>query len=770
MSCQSERAAGHSEGVAAAAGRSLPGWRLAAAMGLLALIGHVVGQAADDDHGLVAGVGGVYRTGFWTPLVVPLRGDGSSTTRAWVADADGQLVGSPPAAEGDAERTISKARLSVRAGRPAAPLVIESLQAEQEASHSLPHEGSLAEQEEVIPGTSVPSTTPLLLLHGNLPAAAAAAAQLIAGERTPAAVVGLTDGPIPPGLAPRDLDAFDAAIICGRDVGSLSTATLAAIDGWVRLGGRLVFIAGESAEAVAASDTPAGGWLPGDEPRLVPLRSFGSLEAAARSGGLAGRVPRDGVRVPRFLRPAARSGVVEVFEGSRSDLPLVVRRAHGFGTITWLGLDLDLPWCAAWPGCDRLLATLLGGRSETDGSLLLAEAGRGRVPDLAGQLRVALDTFATETDRSAGDVPFQSGVPFEIIAGLGVLYALALYPLDWWLVTRSGRPWLSWITLPVFAAGFTAAAWGIGGLWGRDAPPRCHAAEVLDIDGAGGLIRGRSWLAARSPSNARLDLVIAAEPTLDVEAKAAAVSWFADSGGGFGGVDATAAHPSLAADSYRYGNTLAELVGVPIAAASSRLFEAEWTGHLAKLPLTSTLVRDARGLLRGQIMHHLPFQLLECRLLHGGWLYDIGELAPGERYDTEGGRGPRSLAAAVTRRIAVGDRDRAERWDSAGTDVARILEVAGFHEAAGGMAYTSLEPGRLRLDFSPLLSLDRGVLVGVAAAKVRGTAWNVCLHGDAETDPITLLPGAADGGMLVRITIPLPQASDPEDESVEEQP
>ncbi|NCX99379.1 MAG: hypothetical protein EBX35_12590, partial [Planctomycetia bacterium] len=94
--------------------------------------------------------------------------------------------------------------------------------------------------------------------------------------------------------------------------------------------------------------------------------------------------------------------------------------------------------------------------------------------------------------------------------------------------------------------------------------------------------------------------------------------------------------------------------------------------------------RDGRGLVRGTLVNHLPFPLSDCRLLHAGWLYDIGDFEPGETFDTEAGRGPRSLAAALTRRIAVGDRDRAERWDTASLDVVRILEVAGFHAAAGG--------------------------------------------------------------------------------------
>ena len=700
-------------------------------------------RAGEDAAPVIAGIGGVHRTGCWTPLAIPVADDSPHAIRAWVADPDGQLVGSPAMEIQAGAQPI--ARACVRPGRPAARLALERLDAGQASAGSRDADGP-APAASPLPGMTVASTTPLVLVHGDLPAAAAAL-RLVAGERTPAATVALTAAPIPPRLTPRDLDAFDEAIICGRDLARLPHDALTAIDGWVRGGGRLVFIAGESAQAVAAVGPPAADWLPGTEPRLTRLRRFGGLEAFARAGGLAARCPPEGVALPLFASRRSPGGVVTVFEGSATEQPLVIRRAHGLGTITWLGLDIDAAWASGWPGCDRLLAALLGAGTTADEVLTVADFGRPRVPDLAGQLRVALDTFpAPNAARS---------VPFEILAGLGVLYALALYPLDWWLVSRSGRPGLSWLTLPAVAGGFTAATWAIGGAWGHQAPPMCQAAEVLDIDVAGGLVRGCSWMAVMSPANAVVDVSVAAAGAVPVSGADTAVSWFADGGTGFGGVDAATAHPSLAADDYRYDGSLAALVGVPIAAVSSRLFEAAWTAGATTPAASGRLVRDGRGLVRGTLVNHLPFPLSDCRLLHAGWLYDIGDFEPGETFDTEAGRGPRSLAAALTRRIAVGDRDRAERWDTASLDVVRILEVAGFHAAAGGLGYTAVEPGRLRrLDLSPLLAVDRAIVVGRAPPGVRGTTWEIRLNRDG-MEPVALDPHAADSGTLVRLVVPV---------------
>ena len=143
--------------------------------------------------------------------------------------------------------------------------------------------------------------------------------------------------------------------------------------------------------------------------------------------------------------------------------------------------------------------------------------------------------------------------------------------------------------------------------------------------------------------------------------------------------------------------------------------------------------------------------------MHGGWLYDVGDLAPGKRHDLTSGRGPRSLAGALARREAVREKEATARWDRGGTDLPRILEVAGFHAAAGGAGYTGLESGRLaRLDLSPLLPLDRAVLVGIAAAPPAGwtTPWRIgSTAGEADVPPCA--------ARVYRIVIPLGEPPPP---------
>jgi uncharacterized iron-regulated membrane protein len=87
----------------------------------------------------------------------------------------------------------------------------------------------------------------------------------------------------------------------------------------------------------------------------------------------------------------------------------------------------------------------------------------------------------------------------------------------------------------------------------------------------------------------------------------------------------------------------------------------------------------------------------------------------------------------------------------AGHDLGRILEVAGFHAAAGGSSYTSLESGRLgRLDLSALVALDRAVLVGRGPA---GTQWRERRADEDAPGAPPQAPGQEGG--LWRIVLPI---------------
>lgn len=706
------------------------------------LLAILLAAARAVSQDVTVGFGGVHRTGAWTPVVISVPVANDPLDGEWyvrVQDPDGQWVRSPAptTTSGTAARRL---RFRVRFGRPEAGIEVEQ-----------PAASAVDRQSFALPPAQ-PAGEPTILVIGDLDPAERAARLMAREDGVRPRVIRcacpreLAAGAR--GMTARDLDGVDVIVACGDALADgdddVSQDALAAIDGWVRQGGTLVYIAGESAARGAGPATwlPGPPGTPGRVERLVPLRRSAAIEAFGRAARPLDKAALSGLQAPVLADAARLDGTILAFEGrAAADLPLVVRSVRGFGTITWLGLDLDRPAFRSWPGTETLLVELIGGRA------VQAEAGRGAdanrsVVDLAGQLRAAIDRF-----------PGVAAVPFEVIAALGMLYVACLYPLDWWLTSRGGdRAAMAWISLPVIVASFSGLAWIAGRHWKGDAW-RSSAAGIVDVDVVTGSVRGRSWAGAWAPENATLDASVMPDG-LAAGTADAAVSWCADAGRGLGASDAAAAHPALGAADYAYADGLAALVGEPIAADSSRLFEADWMATLPaapdEAPILAKLDRDAQAALRGSIESRLPFPLEACVLAHAGWLYDVGRLAPGDRFDPGAGRGPRSLASALTHRAAARERDVAERWDSSSTDVARILEVAGFHRAAGGVAYTGLEPGRLRrLDLSPVLDTGRAVLVGSGPP---GTTWNIRSPGTAEGRTIAAAAGKTG---IWRFVLPL---------------
>ena len=718
-------------------GATWTGTWVAALMLMLASGGPPTHGAEPGRFDVAAGFGGRWKVGSWTPLVVSATGGGleaGQEVRLWAEDDDGQFVRSPAVRATQVGDRV-EARLCVRFGRPSGRYRVEV---------TSPGGGAATTEDRLV--DPIVSTDHVIVAYGDLPSVARAA-RLVDRDRGSTTVVVSDTPPYAASESQRNFDAADAIVISGHAATRLPVDVREGLDAWVRDGGSLVFVCGASAAEAAATGSPVSGWLPGAFEKLVRLRRLGPIEAYARAGGLVDRVPPDGVPVPRFAGPTP--GIVLVSAVEAGGGPVVARWAHGLGTVTWLGLDLDAEPLRGWSGCDTLLAAALGGRSR--GGLDQRSSEQAGMPDMAGQLHAALDTFpaaATSADQATAGRKV-SPVPFEVIAGLGLLYVLCLYPLDWWFVSKQGRPWIAWLTLPILAAGFTAAAWGLKGQWGGGREAIARTADVIDVDAGSGHIRGMSWLAVLSPVNDRLDVAVEGATGTACADRQAAVTWWGVAGRGFGGLDAAVGHPSLAAADYGYGGSLAALDDVPIAAAASRLFEAEWSGCADVPVVTSSLALTSQATLAGAVSHHLPFPIENCRLLHAGWLYDVGTLRPGDRYDTATGRGPRSLASALTRRAAAKDRETALTWDPTNADVARIIEVAAFQGAAGGTAYTGLDAGRLgRLDLSPLLAVDRAVLVGTVAEGVPASRWDI--GGGAGP-----MAAAAAAPPLCRIVIPL---------------
>ncbi len=133
------------------------------------------------------------------------------------------------------------------------------------------------------------------------------------------------------------------------------------------------------------------------------------------------------VQVPGF------QGIVAAKEGN---IPLVLRRQYGFGTVVLCTVDLSHRAIREWSQKDRLLERLLD-RAENHGG----QVGEQRTlmhhgfNDLSGQLHAALERF-----------PGVTFVPFSTVAILLGVYLVLVGPLDYlilgrYLPDRLRHPW-----------------------------------------------------------------------------------------------------------------------------------------------------------------------------------------------------------------------------------------------------------------------------------------------------------------------------------------
>jgi hypothetical protein len=508
----------------------------------------------------------------------------------------------------------------------------------------------------------------------------------------------------------------------------ISDRQLAALETWVRMGGRLVLSSGSRGAELFG---PHGRWdrlLPGRFGGVISLRDTTGLETFAE----AGRVDRatDGQRRDLMATVVEDiAGRIEVFEGTRrSGRPIVIRAAHGLGQIVFVAVDLDKPPLSTWEGRPQLVEQLLTRPSVDARNIELADRGSGRAAhvgyrDLVGQLRAALDQFA--------------GVrilPFSVIAALVVLYIALIGPIDYlWLRRFTRRMEWTWLTFSLIAVVMCLAAWWLAVL-SKGNQARANQLALVDVDMTHEVLRGTVWAHLYTPKANTFDLRLQVDPQTDLRVASNSsaeqggagqgpgdlLSWLGLPGRALGGMDRTA-HTDLPTKTYvlvghngvgqRRQMTVS---GMPLNAASSKSLVGRWWGR-ADVGPPEPLGTDGLGMLAGSITNPLPIDLDECVLFYDRWAYSLGRMDTQQRVRLDETRAPRNVETLLQQRRIEDMKDITTPWDRSGSDVPRVLQMVMFHEAAGGRAYTGLlHRYQGEIDLSDHLQLDRAVLVGRA--------------------------------------------------------
>lgn len=658
-----------------------------------------------------------YKVGYWTPVRITLQAGGAGPLNCRLAvttaDSDGAIVRFPfqdsislPA--GESKTFVGRVKFGEL--RPSAEVELQ-IEGGQVVRRPLTREE--------LPDATLTDSELLLTLGDSIGEEDWIATQVDA-TRSVKRCQFETSAELPEDwLAYEGVDVVILTTANNRALEEMSPGQLAALRQWILMGGRLVLTVGARGKELFGSseDSNLGRlaeFVPGTFVDLGLMSSVIPLENYTGSTHPLD-VPDDERLRVTVLKDV--QGVVELSDTGRLGVqPLVVQSAFGLGQVTFVALDLNVEPLASWPGRPQAVARLLRGGTKTTekagGSQLGGRVAHVGFTDITGQLRSALDQFAGV-----------SLVPFYWVAGLVFVYTLLIGPGDFFFLQRIlRRMQLTWITFPLIVCSFCAVAVF---LHGQFKSPQLHVnqLELVDIDLATSTVRGSTWVDIYSPKTAVYDIgwKVASNTQPLLTGGQAVGSWQGLPGGGLGGLSSSTAMPTFRA-TYDVAQTgpAAELLGLPIQAASTKAVQLRWWGQTT-LTSGSQLEEDSNRLLRGKIENPLPFDLTDCTILFGQWMYRLpdrmsGKLAAGESIQIESDK-PRNLEYVLTRpRRGEDSRDVATPWDQNDLDVPRILQMMMFHQAAGGENYTQLRHRyQAFLDLSQHLQRGRAILVGRAA-------------------------------------------------------
>jgi hypothetical protein len=681
--------------------------------------------AADDSQVQIkdveVGFGGVFKVGLWTPVAVTIHAQRSLPVRLLIdaADPTGSVVTIRTPETTASGHTVLRGffkagrldgRVGVRIiseGRTVASATLEAREWD-DGKTELSLKTHPLKQSTVLLGTlGKPRDETGRSFDRNLNS-----------ETRPWQVVEFSDADQLPSDS-RALDGLDALLIAGSY--KLDAARNEAIRTWVSQGGHLIVSVGS--DVADYSESRLSKWIPILVTGRRSLRDLSGLETLSAKNA---RISFLGsVYSARLERPDSGIVLAETLEG-----PLVVRVPYGFGRVTVLAVDLNQPPLTTWRALPELTRRLIDidagdhSKAETTNRSRLSHSG---ITDLATQL-----------DAARNDVPdIQRPSPWSVM-GLFFAYLLAIGPIDYLLVHRLfKRPQLTWLTFPVVIA----IASG-GTVWSAASSNGTRQistqVDIVDYDVTSSSMRGVSWAMIFSPKTRRQRVSIQPRSVhlLKADSKptsqpVARISWSGVPETGYGGMYRNGGF-ALGRPTYDIASDAEVIEKLPIPIWSTRRLEATWqaTDTVAAESHLATIDGD---ILTGHFRHFLNGSLDDWILVYGNRAYaplpGIGSghhrsLPPSTDWRPDGpDASSNDLMSRLTGQTIVHKNEadvtkskvliRQTPYDASGRNIASILRMITFHEAAGGRAYTGLSNKTLdRLELSNLLQTNRAVLFG----------------------------------------------------------
>ncbi len=229
------------------------------------------------------------------------------------------------------------------------------------------------------------------------------------------------------------LHAANTIVFSDVDSGTLTPAQRDAITAWVAQGGHLIITGGASWQPTAAAFREVLPLVPDASETVNEVTEIARL-AGDYSTDFTGAYTAASGRLSDDAEVLAQAG----------DLPLLVRRSLGSGTVDYLALDPSLEPLRDWAQLRALWFTLLTS-----------------VDPRPAWTYNALD--AAQPTNSLEILPGVNALP-EIMAMVLFLgaYVLIVGPLNYLVLSRFNRRELAWFTIPLFISIFSVMAWVTG--------------------------------------------------------------------------------------------------------------------------------------------------------------------------------------------------------------------------------------------------------------------------------------------------------------------
>ena len=475
-----------------------------------------------------------------------------------------------------------------------------------------------------------------------------------------------------------------------------------ALNDWLKLGGKMLLCLGKDAEPLVAGCLSP--FLPGKYDGMTELRISTPLERFVNSQRqifMNGTEEAPFMKMPRIAEP---QGITFLNDG---DLPLVLRSAHGLGTIIYFGGDLSEKPLKNWRDRTTLVRNIMQwNRAQERGTQVPRSGAMLQLGynDIAGQIRSALDQF--EGVRV---------VPFSVILIILTAYWLVIGLFDWFFVHKVlKRPILTWITFPLWIVLFSVLTYVLAAP-GRPGVEQWNTLDIWDVEQETEVYRHNIWMNRYSPRDWKLGGTFS-------NLGDGYYSWNGLPGSGLGGMAPKTVSPSIwqvGSDQIDYGH----ITNVPIQTRSTKSFFGQFSRDCPNsLGRITAQLSDEEGVPIGTIEVHdkTPHSLKNCILVYGRWVLELGDIEPGQTITvtkTTPRRELRDLLIPPKARENEGLRGLAT-YNPQSTDLEYIVRVMSLHRALGGYESTGLHCAyQPSLDMSELLTADRALLLGVVGRK-----------------------------------------------------